>query len=112
MQDCIFCKIAQHEIPVQAIYETESLIAFDDAYPQAPVHCLIIPKRHYKDIADGVPASLMAELFSAANKLAEIKGVDKTGYRLVVNKGKDAGQTVFHLHIHLLGGTSMQEGSL
>lgn len=110
MEDCIFCKIARKEIPSTTVYETDSVIAFDDLNPQAPVHTLVIPKDHYMSVSDNVPAPLMAELFQAAHKVAEIKGVDKTGYRLITNNGSDAGQTVFHFHIHVLGGKKLSEG--
>lgn len=112
MSDCIFCKIAAHEIPSTVVYENEYVLAFDDLYPQAPVHTLVIPKEHYASISDGVPDELMAEVFKAANEVARIKGVDKTGYRLITNNGSDAGQTVHHFHVHVLGGVKMAEGML
>ncbi|MDO5044604.1 MAG: histidine triad nucleotide-binding protein [Coriobacteriia bacterium] len=104
-ETCIFCKLAHHEIPTQVVYEDDSVFAFEDAEPQAPVHVLVVPKDHYQDASDDVPDELMAKLMKAANKVAQIKGVDKSGYRILTNKGSDAGQTVFHLHIHVLGGT-------
>ena len=106
MQDpeCIFCKLASHEIPTNIVYEDEYVIAFDDLEPLMPVHTLIVPKEHYQDIADDVPEELLGHLFGAVQKVAEIKGVRENGFRLMVNTGEDASQSVKHLHIHLLGG--------
>lgn len=112
MSDCIFCKIASHEIPSTVVYENDDVIAFDDLSPQAPVHTLVIPKKHYASISDNVPDELMAEIFRVAHEVAKIKGVDKSGYRLITNNGPDAGQTVHHFHVHVLGGTKMSEGML
>jgi histidine triad (HIT) family protein len=109
MADCIFCKLANGEIPTNVVYETEDIMAFEDANPQAPVHTLVVPKEHHANIADGVSEELMGKLFAAANKVAEIKGVKETGYRLIVNTGKDAAQTVEHVHVHVLGGRKMSE---
>lgn len=112
MDDCIFCKIASHDIPSSIFYEDDYVVAFDDLAPQAPVHALIVPKQHHGDIGDSVPDDVMAALFQAAAKVARIKGIDETGYRLIVNTGADAGQTVGHLHVHVLGGITMGEGML
>ena len=103
---CIFCKIARHEIPAKIIFEDENVIAFEDLKPQAPVHILIIPKIHIAKISDLTPSeSIMAgRLVDAANNIAKAKGVDQSGYRLIFNCNKDAGQEVFHIHLHLLGG--------
>ena len=90
MSDCIFCKIANKEIPTQAVYEDDMVIAFNDLEPQAPVHVLVIPKKHI--------ASLLATKLNIA----------ETGFRIVANTGEEGGQTVQHLHFHLLGGRSMQ----
>ena len=104
MDDCIFCKIAAGEIPTNAVYEDDYVIAFDDLEPLMPVHTLIIPKDHYSDIADNVPAETLGHVFSAVQKVAEIKGLTERGFRLLVNTGEDASQSVKHLHVHVLGG--------
>ncbi|MDR2108882.1 MAG: histidine triad nucleotide-binding protein [Coriobacteriales bacterium] len=104
MSDCIFCKIAAGEIPATVVYEDDLVIAFEDANPQVPVHTLLIPKQHYANISDDVPPELLGHLFSKVGEIARLKGVDKTGFRIVANTGEDGRQTVHHLHIHVLGG--------
>jgi histidine triad (HIT) family protein len=109
MDDCIFCKIVAKKIPAKIVYEDEKILAFDDLRPQAPTHTLIIPKEHYAALPD-VPADkcgLIAHIFSKAPRIAEAKGIGRTGYRIVLNTGKDSGQDVFHIHFHLLGGRPM-----
>jgi histidine triad (HIT) family protein len=106
--DCLFCKIVAGEIPSDRVYEDDAVIAFRDINPRAPTHILVIPRRHVEDVqhltdADG---DLLTRLFGAVRKLATDAGL-KSGYRVVTNVGPDAGQTVFHLHLHLLGGRSM-----
>lgn len=108
MSDCIFCKIAAHEIPSTVVYEDELVIAFDDLSPQAPVHTLVIPKEHYQDITDGVPAETLAAMMHAIGEVAKAKGLG-TGFRVISNKGADAGQTVMHFHMHVLGGEPLGE---
>ena len=108
MDDCIFCKIAAHEIPSTVVYEDELVIAFDDLSPQAPVHTLVIPKEHYQDITDGVPAETLAAMVHAIGEVAKAKGLG-TGFRVISNKGADAGQTVMHFHMHVLGGEPLGE---
>lgn len=108
MSDCIFCKIAAHEIPSTVVYEDELVIAFDDLSPQAPVHTLVIPKEHYRDITDGVPAETLAAMVHAIGEVAKAKGLD-AGFRVISNKGADAGQTVMHFHMHVLGGEPLGE---
>lgn len=108
MSDCIFCKIAAHEIPSTVVYEDELVIAFDDLSPQAPVHTLVIPKEHYQDITDGVPAETLAAMVHAIGEVAKAKGLD-AGFRVISNKGADAGQTVMHFHMHVLGGGPLGE---
>lgn len=110
MEDCIFCKIARKEIG-SLIYENEFVAAFDDLNPQAPVHSLIIPKKHIQNIEDLKEEDLryVAEIHKAIQEVAKMKGVDKTGYRIISNCGKDAGQTVMHLHYHLLAGKELGE---
>lgn len=106
---CIFCKIANHEIPSTTVYEDDQVIAFDDLNPQAPVHTLVIPKAHYADITDGVPAETLAAMAGAISKVAEAKGLGD-GFRVISNKGEAAGQTVLHFHMHVLGGKPLGEG--
>lgn len=105
MENCIFCKIARGEIPSNKVYEDDAVLAFHDLNPQAPVHVLVIPKKHYASMldieADGTP---MNDLGRVAKRLAKELGVDEKGFRLVVNTGEDGGQTVHHLHMHLTGG--------
>ena len=106
MAQCIFCMIANGEIPSKIAYEDDQVLAFHDIEPQAPVHVLIVPKKHYSsilDISEGESA-LVAHMFLVASKLAKELGVADSGFRLVVNTGKDGGQTVPHLHLHLTGG--------
>ena len=110
MDDCIFCKIASGEIPSTPVYENDDVMAFDDLSPQAPVHTLVIPKAHYRNLSDDVPADVLAALFSAVAEVARIKGIAESGYRVIVNNGPDANQTVQHLHVHILGGHSMSHG--
>lgn len=106
MSDCIFCRIVQGEIPARRILETEELLAFPDISPQAPVHVLIIPRRHIpgNNAVEEADAQLVGRLFIAARRLARDLGVADSGYRLLFNCGPDALQTVPHLHLHLLGG--------
>lgn len=108
--DCIFCKIASGEIPCRKVYEDDAVLAFDDITPQAPVHVLIIPKRHFDHLSDDVPADVLARLFAAVPEVARIKCVDGPGYRVIVNTGDDANQTVRHLHVHVMGGRKMSHG--
>ncbi len=104
--DCIFCKIAAKEIPSKIVFENERIVAFEDINPQAPIHILIIPKKHIPYIAEinEEDISLVGELIFTAKKIAAEKGLTKDGFRLVFNNGKNAGQEVFHIHLHLLGG--------
>lgn len=108
MTDCLFCKIANHELTSSVVYETDHVIAFEDIEPEAPVHVLVVPKQHIASCAEPVSPELSFELFEATRKVAELKGVDKTGYRLISNVGADGGQSVKHLHIHVLGGKKLQ----
>lgn len=106
MDDCLFCKIAQGQVPSKIVYQDEDVVAFEDINPQAPHHILLIPRRHIASIADLTEEDgpLLARLFMVAAKLAHQLGLDERGYRIVTNTGPDAGQSVFHLHFHLLGG--------
>lgn len=107
--DCLFCKIAQGKIPAKIIYEDEHAVAFEDIDPQAPVHTLIIPRRHISKLLDLAEedSGLMGHLFRVANKLARAKGIAERGFRVVANCNPESGQTVYHIHIHLLGGRAM-----
>jgi histidine triad (HIT) family protein len=109
MTDCLFCRIASGEIPSTSVLDRGGIFAFRDINPQAPTHILLIPKTHVRDVADldGASGELLPELIAAANELARAEGVAESGYRIVANVGPDAGQTVFHLHLHLLGGRPM-----
>ena len=108
-KNCIFCKIIKGEIPSKVLYESNNIIAFNDINPIAPVHVLIVPKRHIESINDIVEADkeLMGEMLFVAKKIAREKEVATNGYRLIINTGKDGGQLINHLHIHLLGGKKL-----
>ena len=106
-ENCIFCKIGAGEIPTNKVYEDEHVIAFDDMEPLMPVHTLIIPKDHYANIGDNVPEEVLGHLFGTVRKVADIKDLSERGYRLLINTGEDASQSVKHLHIHVLGGGHM-----
>lgn len=104
--DCIFCKIAKGEIPSTKVYEDEKMIAFKDLAPAAPVHVLLVPKAHAKDITEAEP-ELVAYMMGKVKEIAASLGVAEKGFRLVINTGDDGGQTVKHLHIHLIGGKEL-----
>ena len=110
--DCIFCKMARGQIATRIVYETDLVIAFDDAHPQAPVHTLVITKGHYAHLDDGMPDEVTTAVFSAVPVVAKIKGIDESGYRIIVNNGPDANQTVGHVHVHVLGGRPMTHGMI
>lgn len=116
MSDCLFCKILAGEIPSKKVYEDDVCIAFDDIEPEAPVHTLVVPKQHFDDLQDGVPAEVIGHIFAVIPEIAKIKGVYESGYRTVINTGPDSATTVPHLHVHMLGGVKMGrftfEGSL
>jgi histidine triad (HIT) family protein len=107
--DCLFCKIAQQQIPAKIIHEDEHVVAFRDISPQAPVHALVIPKRHITTLNDIDPtdARLLGHMVITAQQIAAQDGIDETGFRLVMNCNRDGGQTVYHIHMHILGGRSM-----
>ena len=109
MNDCLFCKISEGSIPSEKVYESDTLFAINDINPQAPTHILIIPRIHQDTLLDVEEKDhvLMGSVISVANQLAKEKGLDKSGFRLVVNSGAGAGQSVFHIHFHLLGGRTM-----
>lgn len=109
MKKCIFCKIVKKEIPSEIVYEDEKILAFKDIEPKAPIHLLIIPKIHIPSVdhLGKGDRELIGELFLVAQGLAKEFKIDKTGYRLIFNVGRDAGQTIKHLHLHLLGGKKL-----
>ena len=105
-KDCLFCKLIRKEIPAKIVFEDNKILAFEDIKPQAPVHILIIPKFHVEKTSDLTEANMhmIGDLVLAAKRIAKEKGVEESGYRIVINCNRDAGQEVFHLHLHLLGG--------
>jgi histidine triad (HIT) family protein len=109
--DCIFCKIVAGEIPSDSVYQDEEIIAFRDINPQAPVHIVIIPRKHIASLSDlsQSDSALVGRLVAIANKLAKEEGIADKGYRLVINCGKEGGQLVPHLHMHLVGGRRLSD---
>lgn len=109
MEECIFCKIINKQIPSQILYEDDDVIAFKDIEPVAPVHVLVLPKKHISSLLDlsDEDQKLVGKIYMVIQKLAVDLGVDKTGFRVVTNCGEDAGQTVKHIHFHLLGGKKL-----
>ncbi len=109
MDNCIFCNIIQGKIPSQKVYEDDQDFAFKDINPEAPAHVLIIPKKHIESIneLDEDNAQVIGHIYVAAKKIAKELGIAESGYRVVANCGRDAGQTVFHIHFHLLGGRNL-----
>ena len=107
--DCLFCKIVAREIPADVVHESDAILAFRDIQPKAPTHILLIPKEHLASIADVGEdhGDVLGELMRAAAHLAKAEGIEASGWRLVTNVGPDAGQSVVHLHFHLLGGRPM-----
>ena len=107
--ECLFCKIIRGEMPTKKVYESDLVLAFDNIKPVHPVHVLIIPKKHIVTIQDvkAEDKEYLAQMLLVVPEIARAKGVDKSGYRLLVNYGKDSGMTVSHLHIHLVGGESL-----
>lgn len=108
-QDCLFCKIVAGEIPSETVLETDDVLVFRDIGPQAPVHLLAIPKRHIASIAKvgSDDSELLGKLVDAANDAANASGLEQRGYRIATNVGEEAGQTVFHLHLHIMGGAPL-----
>ena len=109
MAECIFCRIAAGEVPSTMVHEEEEIVAFRDLSPQAPTHILVIPRKHVSSVTDleAGEDSATGRLLRVAGEIAAKEGISESGYRLVVNCGKDAGQAVDHLHVHLLGGRRM-----
>ena len=102
--DCLFCRIVRREIPAKLVYEGDDCIAFRDIDPKAPVHILVVPREHVASLNDAEDSSLVGRLALVAAEIARQEGVAESGYRTVFNTNRDAGQTVFHLHWHILGG--------
>lgn len=102
--DCIFCKIIKKDIPSTIVLEDDNLIAIRDINPQPPTHLLIIPKKHYATLLECKDITLLGNMLSMASDLAKKLGINEKGFRVVINTNKDGGQTVFHLHMHVLGG--------
>ncbi len=109
--DCVFCKIVAGEIPTDILYQDEEVIAFRDINPMAPIHLLIIPKKHISSLAQlsEAESSLIGNMVNTANQLAKREGISESGYRLVINCGEQGGQLVPHLHMHLLGGRQLSD---
>jgi histidine triad (HIT) family protein len=107
--NCLFCKIIQQEIPASVVYEDDNILAFEDVNPQAPVHILVIPKKHIATVLE-IPTEdneLIGQMYQVASSIAKDRKIADNGFRLVMNCNSDAGQTVFHIHLHLLGGRPM-----
>jgi histidine triad (HIT) family protein len=109
MESCIFCKVVRRELPADVVHEDDSVVAFRDIHPQAPVHLLICPKKHIPTLNDILPEhdALIAHMFTVARLLAKQNGIDQRGYRTVFNVNAEAGQTVFHMHLHVIGGRQL-----
>jgi histidine triad (HIT) family protein len=107
---CIFCQIIQKEIPSEIVFEDEKLVAFKDINPKAPIHLLIVPKKHIESVAvlNEEDKSLISEMIWRAKILAEEQGIAKRGYKLIINCGEDGGQLIKHIHLHLLGGKKLE----
>jgi len=109
MADCLFCRIIERDIPSSIVYEDDRVLAFNDINPQAPTHVLVVPKRHIDSLNALAPGDdgIVGELVRRAAAIAKERGISAGGYRTVFNTNRDAGQTVFHIHLHLLGGRAM-----
>jgi histidine triad (HIT) family protein len=111
MKDCIFCGIIKGDIPSSKVYEDDKVLAFHDISPAAPVHVIVVPKRHIPTLMDVAAADMedLNAMMTAAQQIARIKGIEERGFRTVINCNKDGGQIVFHLHMHILGGKKLEE---
>ena len=109
METCIFCKIIKNEIPSSKVYENDDILAFKDINPQAPVHIIVIPKKHIENILELNDESLLTKIHKAIKEIVREQNLDKQGFRLVTNTGENACQTVKHLHFHILGGDKLPE---
>ena len=109
MDNCIFCRIVSGESPAKLLFHDSLVTAFEDSHPIAPVHVLVVPNRHIPTLADAEPADepLLGHMILVGRQMAILKGIDRSGYRLVINTGPDAGQSVFHLHLHVIGGRAL-----
>jgi histidine triad (HIT) family protein len=109
MSDCLFCRIIKREIPASIVYEDDQVVAFNDINPQAPTHVLVVPKRHIASLNDlqAEDDQIVGEMVRRAAALAKDRGLSERGFRTVFNTNRDAGQTVFHIHLHLVGGRPM-----
>ena len=109
MEDCVFCKIIKGEIPSEKVYEDEEILAFKDINPAAPIHILVIPKKHIATLLDVKPEDnyLISRIYTVINQIAKDIGIEKEGFRVIVNCGKNAGQEVMHIHFHMLGGKKL-----
>lgn len=105
--DCLFCRIVRREIPAAIVREDEHTLAFRDVDPRAPIHVLVVPKTHVASLNDAADATMLGRLLLASRDIAKDEGIDRSGYRTVVNTGGDAGQTVHHVHVHVMGGRHM-----
>lgn len=112
MEDCIFCKIANGAIPSKKVYEDAEVVAFDDIHPMAPVHVIVIPKKHIPTMLDVTKAdmSTIGSMFAAVQEVVQIKSINERGFRVVINCNKEGGQVIFHLHMHVLGGQKLKDG--
>jgi len=111
MENCIFCKIVRGEIPSNTVFESSTVLAFDDINPMAPVHVVVIPKQHIAtlmDVDDG-HANIMHDITEAVKEVARIKGMHEKGFRMVINCNEEGGQLIFHLHVHVLGGRKLHD---
>jgi len=106
MSGCIFCQVAAREKPAKILYEDGQCLVFEDIHPQAPVHLLVIPRKHIRSLNEDLDGdqALLGHLLTVAGRMAKEQGIDSTGFRTVINTNAEAGQTVFHLHVHILGG--------
>jgi histidine triad (HIT) family protein len=108
VEDCLFCKMIDKKIPADSVFDSDTVFGFKDIHPQAPTHCLFIPKEHLSGVREVTKGKdWVGDLVLAANEVARKNQLDKSGYRLVINQGENGGQTVGHLHLHLLGGRKM-----
>jgi histidine triad (HIT) family protein len=107
MEDCIFCKIVAGQIPAKKVGENEGAIAFPDINPVAPVHILVIPRKHLRSLDEADDGAALSSVFSLAREVARANGLQQSGWRAVINTGRDANQVVFHVHLHVIGGRPM-----
>jgi histidine triad (HIT) family protein len=110
MFGCTFCRIAARQMPSTILFEDEQCVAFQDAHPRAPVHILVVPRKHIASLNENLTEdeALLGHLLTVAARMAKEKGIDGTGYRTVINTNAEAGQTIFHLHVHVMGGRIMR----